>query len=340
MRAMKFAWAGLCVASFAAVLAVLAFAGVANAEPVHIRIAWVAPGNWASIWLEKKDLAKHLGQSYVMDPVHYVGTPPMVTALANNEIEISNLAYSTLGIAVENAGLNDLRVVADEFQDGVGDYYSEEYMVLKDGPIQKVEDLKGKVVATNAAGSAVDVAMKAMLHKHGLEPNRDYTVVEAPLPAMKAMLAEKKVDLIPSVLPFSYDPELRKIARDLFVQKEAIGVSDMIVWVARKPFIDAHRAALVDFFEDTLRIVDWYLDPKNHEAAMAIVGTLTKRPPQIFDWLFTNRDVYHDPNMVPNLGALQNNVDLTRDLGFTKASFDVKAHSDLSLIEEAAKRLK
>jgi hypothetical protein len=27
-------------------------------------------------------------------------------------------------------------------------------------------------------------------------------------------------------------------------------------------------------------------------------------------------------------------------LGFVKASFDVKAHSDLSLIEEAAKRLK
>jgi NitT/TauT family transport system substrate-binding protein len=314
-------------------------AGAASAEPVHIRIAWVAPGNWASIWLQKKDLARHLGQSYEMVPEHYVGTPPMIAAMANNEVEITNLAYSTLGIAVENAGLDDLRIVADEFQDGVGEYYSEEYMVLKDGPIQKVEDLKGKVVATNAAGSAVDVAMRAMLHKHGLEPNRDYTVVEAPLPAMKAMLAEKKVDLIPSVLPFSYDPELRKVARDLFVQKEAIGVSDMIVWVARKPFIDKNRAALVDFFEDTLRIVHWYGDAKNHEAAMDIVGTLTKRPPQIFDWLFTKRDVYHDPNMLPNLDALQKNVDLTHDLGFVNAKFDVKEHSDLSMIEEAAKRL-
>ena len=56
-------------------------------------------------------------------------------------------------------------------------------MVLKGGPIQKIEDLKDRIVATNAAGSAVDVAMKAMLHNHGLEPNRDYTVVEAPSPA-------------------------------------------------------------------------------------------------------------------------------------------------------------
>ena len=103
-------------------------------------------------------------------------------------------------------------------------------MVLKDSTIHKVEDLKGKVIASNAAGSAIDIAMRAMLRKHGLEANRDYTMVEAPFPAMRAMLAEHKVDLIPAVLPFSYDPQLRDIGRDLFVQKDAIGVTDMIVW--------------------------------------------------------------------------------------------------------------
>jgi len=333
MRAMTLACAALCGA-------VLAFAGVANAEPVKIREGWVAPSNWGSIWLQKKDLAKHFGQSYVMEPVHYVGTPPMITALANNEVEVANLAYSTLGIAIENAGIDDLRIICDEFQDGVAGYYSQEYMVLNDSPIRKVEDLKGKIIATNAAGSAVDVAMKAMLHKHGLEPNRDYTVVEAPFPAMRAMLAEKKVNLIPAVLPFSYDPELRKIARDLFVQRDAIGVTDMIVWQARKPFIDQHRAAMVDFMEDTLRIVHWYLDPANHQASMQILGDLVKRPPQTFDYVFTKKDVYHDPELMPNLDALQKNVDMTHELGFTRASFDVRKYSDLSLVEEAAKRLK
>jgi NitT/TauT family transport system substrate-binding protein len=332
MRAMKFAIVGFCA---------LTFAGAANAEPIKIRTAWVAPvTNWASIWLEKKDLAKHLGQSYTFEAEHFAGTPPMITALANNELEIADLAYSTLGIAIENAGLDDMRIIADEFQDGVPGYYSQEFMVLKDGPIHKVEDLKGKVIATNAAGSAIDVAMKAMLHKHGLEPNRDYTVVEAPFPAMKAMLAEKKVDLIPAVVPFSYNPELRQIARDLFVQKDAIGVADMIVFTARQPFIEKNRAALVDFFEDTLRITHWYLDPKNHDEAMQIAGRLTKLPPQAFDWVFTNRDCYHDPDMLPNLDALQKNVDLTHDLGFIKASFDVKKYAELSMVQEAAKRLK
>ena len=113
----------------------------------------------------------------------------------------------------------------------------------------------------------------------------------------------------------------------------------MIVWVARKPFIDKNRAAMVDFLEDTLRITRWYEDPANHQGAMQILGDLVKRPPAIFDWAFTKRDVFHDPNLMPNLDALQKNVDDIHDLGFTKASFDVKQYSDLSMIQEAAKRL-
>ena len=88
---------------------------------------------------------------------------------------------------------------------------------------------------------------------------QDYTIIEAPFPAMKAMLAEKKVDLIPAVLPFSLDPELKKIARVLFNMRDAIGASQFVMWSARKPFIDAHRAALVDFLEDSMRIEHWYL---------------------------------------------------------------------------------
>ena len=165
--------------------------------------------------------------------------------------------------------MDDIRVIADEFQDGAPGYVDDEFQVLTDGPIKKVEDLKGKVVATNAAGSGVDVAMRAMLHKHGLEPNRDYTVIEAPFPAMRAMLAEKKVDLIPTVLPFSLDPELKKIAHPSVHHPRCHRRHAIHHLVARKPFIDAHRAALVDFLEDSLRIAHWYLDPKNHEAAAA-----------------------------------------------------------------------
>src|SRR5690349_4530780 len=127
----------------------------ARAEPVKIRSAWVAPvSNWASIVAEKKDLARHWGKSYTFEAIRFAGTPPMMTALAAGELEVANLAYSTFPLAVQNANIDDLRVISDEFQDGVSGYHSNEFSVLKDSPIQKVEDLKGKIIATNSIGSA------------------------------------------------------------------------------------------------------------------------------------------------------------------------------------------
>lgn len=335
MRFYQIALAGVCA------LGLIGTASVGNAEPVKIRMSWVAPvSNWASIVLEKKDLAKHLGKSYTLETVRFRGTPPMITAIANNELEVSNLAYSTLAIAIDNAGLDDIMVIADEFQDGVDGYFSEQYYVRKDSGINKVEDLKGKVVGTNAAGSAVDIASRAMLRKHGLEDKRDYTIVEGPLPAMPAMLLEKKADLIPAVLPFALNPKLRAEGKVLFEQKEALGITQMIVWTARKSFIEKNRAALVDFMEDMLRITHWYQDPKNHDEVAKIASKITKVPPERFGWLFTKNDTYRDPNLIPNLEALQRNVDVVKDLGFVKNRVDISKHADLSLVKEALARLK
>jgi sulfonate transport system substrate-binding protein len=207
-----------------AALSMLGAGRAAGAEPVKIRLSWVAPlANWGSIWLEKKELAVHLGQSYTLEAVHFSGTPTRVTAVANGELEVPALTFSALPIAVVNAGLDDLVVISDEFQDGVPGHYSSEYKVLADGPIRTVQDLKGKVLATNVAGSAVDVAMRAMLRKNGLEDNRDYTVIETPFPTMQAMLVEKKADLVTAVLPFARAPELQKMARTLFTGRDALG---------------------------------------------------------------------------------------------------------------------
>jgi hypothetical protein len=110
--------------------------------------------------------------------------------------------------------MDDLRVISDVFQDGVPGYYTNEFMVLKDGPIKTLQDLKDTVVATNLAGSAVDIAMRSMLVKNGINP-----IIEVPFPNIKPELKEKKVTLIAAVRPFSADPALRSMARTLFTQK-------------------------------------------------------------------------------------------------------------------------
>jgi NitT/TauT family transport system substrate-binding protein len=328
-------------AAVAALLAAAALGTAQAADPITIRLSYVVPiSDLPSLLLEKKDLAKHLDKSYRLEVTRFAGTPPMITALAAGELDIADLAYPTLPIAIQNAGLSDLQVIADGFQDGPPGHYSNEFMVLTDGPVKKVEDLKGKVVASNAIGSGVDIAMRAMLRKHGLEDKRDYTVIEAPFPTMRAILAEKKADLVSAVLPFALDPQLRGMARPLFASKDAVGVSEFTMWTARKDYIAKNRAALVDFMEDALTILRWYQDPANHEAAVDIFARVSKQPRERLGWAYTNKDYFRDRNLMPDLAALQRNIDLTRDLGFIKASFNLAKNSDLTLVQEAAKRLK
>jgi NitT/TauT family transport system substrate-binding protein len=261
--------------------------------------------------------------------------------LASGDLEIALLAWSSIGLAIENAGLNDARIVADEIQEGVGNYYTHEYMVLKDGPVKSIADLKGKNLATNSLGSAVDIAMRAMLRKSGLEYRRDYNIVEAAFPNMKAFLLEKKVDLIPGVLPFSLDPELRAKAVTLFTEKDAMGPSDLGFLVMREPFIKKHRAAIVDFLEDYIRAVRWFTDPANRKEAIAISAEFAKLPPERLEgWLFTEKDYYRDKNAFPNLAALQSNLETQRDLGFLKSRIDIAKFADLSMVREAAARIK
>jgi sulfonate transport system substrate-binding protein len=314
---------------------------VRAAEPVKIRVGWVVPTtDWVLFIDAKRDLTRHLGKSYTIEPVRFASSPTVITALASNGIDVGNLAFSTLAIAVRNAGIGDLRVVTDLFQDGVADHFSNEFLVAREGAVARVEDLKGKVIATPGAGGAIDMAMRVMLRRHGLEEKRDYTMIEAPMPAMKAMLAERKVDLVPGVPPFAFDPDLRKIARVLFTQRDALGPTQMLMLTARQQFLDKNRAAMIDFLEDNLRVVRWYLDPANHDAAVTIAARLTKQPPAKFaGWLFTGRDYYRDPNMVPNVPMLQANIDLQRDAGFLNEPIDIGDYADLGLIQEAARRL-
>ena len=91
--------------------------------------------------------------------------------------------------------------------------------------------------------------------------------------------------------------------------------------------------------EDMLRIERWFLDPKNHEEVMKIAAKGTKSLPERWGWLFTKRDYYRNPDMIPDLKALQSNINLTHELGFIKAPMDVNKYTDLSLVQEAAKRL-
>jgi sulfonate transport system substrate-binding protein len=88
MRLFKFGLGLLCAT------ALIGTGAAQAADPVRIRLSYVVPiANWASMLVEKKDLAKNLGKSYQLEITRFAGTPPQITALAAGELEIANLTY-------------------------------------------------------------------------------------------------------------------------------------------------------------------------------------------------------------------------------------------------------
>jgi NitT/TauT family transport system substrate-binding protein len=327
-----------------AVIALLLSAvATARAEPLKIRIAWiVTPAELTPYMFAKEGIAVHNGKSYILEPVHFQGTSLEVTAVGSGELDIAPFGSSSFAIAVENAGMRDLRILADEVQDGVPGWSGPEFRVMKDSPIKTIDDLRGKVLATNAFGGETDMAIKHALLQHNMQPNRDFTEIEAEFGNMYALAAEHKADLVVAVHPFQDLPDFTANTRTLFTTGDALGRFEVSFWTARKDYIAAHRAVLVDLLEDYVRAIRWFDDPMHRDEALQIVATATKRPAATFDkWLFLpGKGYYRGPDALPDVDAVTANVHMQHELGLVKADLDAQALADTSLLKDAVARLK
>ncbi len=326
----------------AVLLALFSFAARAE-EPVRLRIGWAqAPGHLAPLLdiLAKRhpEIMPHQGKSYAAQAVRFAGSTPQIEAVAVGELEIAAFAPSSLTLAIANANL-DVRIVADVIQDGKPGYFDEPFLVRKDGPIKTIEDVRGKRVATNAIGSASDNAMRIMLRKHGIE-DRDFTTVETNFANMFAMIESGKVDLIGGLPQYLREIGATGRYRTLYTASDARGPAQTVLWAMRADFIKAHRPALIDFFEDHIRAVRWFLDPQHRDEALAIAVEATKQKREELDYAFTHQDFYRDPDCRPDIAAAQREIDESVQLGLLPKDVTLSPrYVDLSLIEEAKKRI-
>lgn len=326
------------------VLVLSLLAAPALAEPVKLRVAWVdTPSQLtplrAVLAEQHPEIFPLLGKTYTFEPVHFAGSPPQIAALAAGDLEIGALGASSLALAITNAHL-DMKIVGDVIQDGLPGHFNAYFAVKKDGPVRRIEDMKGRRAAINALGSPVWMELHVALARHGLG-DKDYTVIEAAFPNMFAMIEADKVDAVPVISPklaAAFDATGRY--RTLFTAAQELGPNQAAMWAMRGDFIAAHRAAIVDYLTDAMRATRWFLDPANHAAAIAIVAGVTKEPRANIDYAFTGADVGRSPDLVPNVKAVQEEIDTAASLKLLPAAVAVAPdHVDLSMIEEAKARL-
>jgi NitT/TauT family transport system substrate-binding protein len=326
----------IAVASVAALAG--GFAASASAQ-TKIRVGFsVIPIHLAAMIFQGSGATVHQGKSHNTEMIHFRGSAAQLTALAAGELDLAVLAFSTFGGGIVNAR-QDLVALADVARDGP--QFSNVFGVLENSPIKSVKDLKGKVLAINGKGGAVDIAARMVMLRNGLKPGRDVTIVEARFGAMEAMLRQGKTDVSVFVAPFWARAKGKGGVRPLFVQKDGLGDTQFLLYAAKRDWVQNNRAVLVDWMEDYLRGTAWALDPKNRDAVLDISAKLTKRNKNAFaSWAFTkDGDVYHDPKGRLDVPVLQKNIDVLQEFGILRRTFDVKKHVDESLVIEAASRL-
>lgn len=328
--------------ALAALLLASSVATSAAADPLEIRIGWTnTPATLSPLLFQKTDFLRHYGKSYTVSLRQFTGSTPLLAALKSGNLDMGAVSFSNIGNAVIQQKMEDLRIVADGNQGGVEGYASVDFYVRNDSSIPTVADLKGKTVASNAAGGASDFGLRAMLHRQGLKPGGDYRLVHAPYPQLGAMLLDGKVDLVALPAPYTYEPKFKASAHVLFSVTDVLGPTQQLVTASTRGFLELNRAVVQDFFEDYLIALRRLLDPAHRDDAIRILALVTKLPEQRFSsWAFTKDDFYHDPLARPNIPALKKNLAALKDMDLLPEALDPEPYVDLSFIEEAARRLR
>ena len=325
----------------AAVSAAILAAAPVNASPLEIKIQWsVAPAHITPLLpLAPKGVYKHYGKTYTISPQRMRGSGAALQAIAANELHLGGISPEAMALGVTRAKIA-LVSIAQVMSGGVTGYGATEFWARK-GEIKSFADVKGKIVAVNSFGSSIDAAVIAMAKKTGLQRGKDFQVVEVRFPAMLGSLEKGRVALAPLLTPFNLIAERKGGFQKVFDMREALGATETLTWIGRRDWVQKNRAALVDFLEDNLRFRKWMLDPKNRKEVLELVAKVTKRPAKNYAaWLFTNKDNYRDPMALVNVERMQKNIDDLNGMGIIKAQIDAKKHVDLSIAQDAAKRLK
>jgi NitT/TauT family transport system substrate-binding protein len=315
-----------------------------HADPVKIRVDWtVAPAQFAPLIplvpRYAPDVYRHYGQSYVVEPLRLSGGGATLTALAAGDTDVSTLNPQALVLGVTNAEL-DLRVIGQQISTEIPGYLQTYFWVRK-ARIKTIDDLRGKVIGVNAQGSAPYAAAEKILLARGLRVSHDYQMIELPFPAQLPALKAGKIDAAVLVPPFSIDAGADPALAPMFSLGDAFGPLETSIWVAKARYVAQHRAALVDFLEDNIRMRRWMSAPRTRPDAVRLLSEVTKIPAKEYEnWVYTHKDYYYDPDAMVDAKRLQRNVDDMNRAGIVPGTIDVSKYVDVSLVKEAAARLK
>lgn len=252
---------------------------------------------------------KDYGKAYTVKLNRVTSTPLAAQLFVTGQVDIAMLA----GPAISNAILSgvidkeQVAIVAAGITDGYPGYVSSFWAAMKSSGITGVEQLRGKTIAVLGFGTASDTALRVVLRRHGLDPEKDVRIVELPLQNMPDALRQGRVDAAQFTEPFSAHFRAAGDGVELFSHADAFGgPSYNTVALIRKDTAARLGGALRAYLADFSRGLYWLSDPKNRDQAIAVASDTTGLTTQALAvYYLTKLDKYTDPELCIDRDWLQ-----------------------------------
>lgn len=279
----------------------------------------------------KPEILKNLGKTYEVEWVRFSGSGDAMPALVAGKLDACLATPFPMANAIQQSRV-PVTIVHQLLSFGFDGHYDDATVVRADSGINKVADLKGRTFGVNAIGGTIDIGVRIMARKHGLNPDRDLTIVEGRPPFLPGMVRENKVQAASLFQPFFEDAMSKGDLKVLFNTSDIYGgPTDYVFMAFDDKFLRANARAVRDYVEDYLRAVNWALD--NRDEAVRIYADQWKLPvPVVNSYLLSKKDYLVRRDGRVSAQAIQPIVDALASNGFIPARLDIAKHLDLQYL--------
>src|SRR6476469_8100369 len=179
----------------------------------------------------------------------FQGFPEIKEALMSNKMQAAFMV-APMAIALRAQGV-PVKIVY------LGHRYGSAVVVRSDGPVHRVSDLRGRIVAIPSRFSDERLIVFRALAANGMDAKKDVRMVEMAPPDVAGALAAKAIDAFSMGEPYPSQAEMAGFGRVLFHAREYWPDYISCVLVVRQDMIDKRPEAVQTLVDGIARSGMW-----------------------------------------------------------------------------------
>ena len=252
-------------------------------------------------------------------PVKFSSWPEIAEALKNGAIDGAFL-LTPIGLTLRQKGV-PVKVVLLGHRNGSA------LTVRNNIGINRVEDLKGKILAVPSPFSTHNILLRKLLTEKHIDPARDLKIIDMAPPEMVNALATGRIHGYIVAEPFGAQAEAQKVGKVLTLSKDIWPNHICCVLNLRETVINAHPEAVQELVSGFTRTAA-FIEANPAQAAKGSTKILGQRPEIIEKVLTSPRDRLSFLNLVPAKADFAATQDYMVKFGISKEKVDLARYLD------------